>query len=95
MAALVERGVVGLLGVLLLAVAIAMRAAGVSRTRQLTPGYRRVVRTPAFVVGALVTVLVFSLTHEALHDRTVWTLLGLLAAMYAWGRQPALEEVSK
>ena len=94
-AALVERGVVGLLGVLLLAVAIAMRAAGVSRTRQLTPGYRRVVRTPAFVVGALVTVLVFSLTHEALHDRTVWTLLGLLAAMYAWGRQPALEEVSK
>jgi O-antigen ligase len=94
-AALVERGAVGLFGVLLLAVAIGMRAAGISRRRHLAPGYRRIVRTPAFVAGALVTVLVFSLTHESLHDRTVWTLFGLVAALYAWGRQPEAQEMSK
>jgi O-antigen ligase len=93
-AALVERGVVGLLGVILLAAAIAVRAAAVSRPRHLGLGFRRVVPTPAFVIGALVTVLVFSLTHESLHDRTVWTLLGLLAAMYAWGRRSQSEGAS-
>ena len=40
------------------------------------------------LVGALVGLLIFSLTHEALHDRTVWTLLGLVAGIHAWARQP-------
>ena len=30
--------------------------------------------------GGLVVVATVSLTHEALHERPLWTLLGLLAA---------------
>jgi O-antigen ligase len=94
LAALVERGPLGLLGVILLAGGIAMRGAAVSRPRNLVEEFRSVVPRPAFVIGALITVLIFSFTHESLHDRTVWTLLGLVGGMYAWARRPGAREVS-
>ena len=90
-AALVERGPIGLVGVLLLAGAVAARAVSVSRRDDLADGFRDVVRTPAFLAGALVAVVVFSLTHETLHDRTVWTLFGLVAGLHAWARRPSAE----
>jgi hypothetical protein len=39
---------------------------------------------PWFLVGALATLADYSITHELLHDRTAWTLLGLLAAFSLW-----------
>jgi O-antigen ligase len=86
MAALVERGVAGFAGLLLLVVEIALLASAIWNPRRLTPQFAAALPAPAFVVGGLVTVLVSSFTHEVLHDRTVWTLLGLLAAFGLWGR---------
>jgi hypothetical protein len=43
-------------------------------------------KLPPTSSGALVAVAVYSLTHEALHERPLWTLLGLLAAFGLWGR---------
>jgi O-antigen ligase len=85
-AALVERGVAGFAGLLLLVFEIVLLASAIWNPRQLTPQFAAALPAPAFIVGALVTVLVFSFTHEVLHDRTVWTLLGLLAAFGLWGR---------
>jgi len=39
---------------------------------------------PEFIVGALATLAVYSFTHQVLHDRNAWTLLGLLAAFSLW-----------
>ena len=39
---------------------------------------------PEFLVGALATLAVYSFTHQVLHDRNAWTLLGLLAAFSLW-----------
>jgi hypothetical protein len=85
-AALVERGVVGFVGLLLLVAAIVVRASAIWDPRQLHPQVMAALPAPAYLVGALVTLLVFSLTHEVLHDRTMWALLGLLAAFGLWGR---------
>jgi hypothetical protein len=54
--------------------------------RKLREPYATVVPAPWFLIGTVPILLVFSLTHEALHDRTVWTLLGLLAALHLWCR---------
>ncbi len=88
-AAIVERGVAGLLGVLVLVGAVILRAAAIHDGRRLVPPFRAVIPTPAYLVGALAIPAIFSVTHETLHDRTVWTLLGLVAGLYAWARQPA------
>jgi len=85
-AALVERGVLGFAGLLLLVAEIAFLAARVSGRTRLAPGFDKAVPAPAYLVGGLVCVLVFSVTHEVLHDRTVWTLFALVAASALWGR---------
>lgn len=91
-AALVERGVAGFIGFLLLVAAIVARASAVWDPHRLAPRFAAVLPAPAYIAGALVTLLVFSLTHEVLHDRTMWTLLGLLAAFELWGRSRASQE---
>jgi hypothetical protein len=91
-AALVERGVAGFIGFLLLVAAIVAHASAMWDPHRLAPQFAAVLAAPAYIAGALVTLLVFSLTHEVLHDRTMWTLLGLLAAFELWGRSPASQE---
>jgi hypothetical protein len=59
---------------LVLAIAMVLLWAGSTRLRL------------PFAAGALVTVAVYSLTHEVLHERPLWTLLGLLAAFGLWSR---------
>ena len=87
-AALVERGVLGFAGLLMLAGEIAVRASMAGSQRRLGPGLSSGLPAPEFLVGALATVAVYSFTHQILHDRNVWTLLGLLAAFSLW-RGPA------
>jgi hypothetical protein len=85
-AAMVERGVLGFTGLLLLVLEIVLLAFAVWNPDRLTPGFRAALPAPAYLVGALVTAAMYSLTHEELHERTLWTLLGLVAAFGLWGR---------
>jgi hypothetical protein len=85
-AALIERGVLGTAGLLLLALEILLLAAAIWNPVRLRGGFATALPAPAYVVGALVAVGFYSLTHESLHERTLWTLLGLLAAFGLWGR---------
>ncbi len=88
-AALVERGLLGLLGLLVLVAEIVVRASRTWDPKRLLLGMRVVLPGPAHLTGGLVCALVFSLTHEVLHDRTVWALLGFVAAVAIWGRSAA------
>jgi O-Antigen ligase len=85
-AALLERGVLGMAGLLLLVLEIFLLCVAIWNPVRLRSGFAAALPAPAYVVGALVTVAVYSLTHESLHERPVWTLLGLLAAFGLWGR---------
>jgi hypothetical protein len=84
-AALLERGVFGAIGVMALFAVIGFYTITVGM-RALREPYAEVVPAPWFLLGTLPILLVFSFTHEALHDRTVWTLLGLIAALHLWCR---------
>jgi O-antigen ligase len=85
-AAMLERGVLGFTGLLLLVLEILLLALAIWNPKRLLPGYRAALPAPAYLVGALVLAAMYSLTHEVLHERTLWTLLGLLAAFGLWGR---------
>lgn len=78
-AVLVERGILGFAGLLLLVTELTVRARRVGGS-----GGKSGLPAPEFLVGALATLAVYSFTHEQLHDRTVWTLFGLLAAFSSW-----------
>jgi hypothetical protein len=84
-AALVERGVLGICGLLLLVGEIVLLAGRTWDVRRLLPGYAAALPAPHLLVGSLATLLIFSMTHEVLHDRSAWTLLGLLAGVGIWG----------
>jgi hypothetical protein len=79
-AALVEDGMLGLVGMLLLVGEFALRASWVGGSRRPEPGRPAGLPAPEFLVGALATVAIYSYTHQILHDRTAWTLFGILAA---------------
>jgi O-antigen ligase len=92
LASLVERGPLGLIGLLALMGAVAFRIIGVQR-QALADGFARVVPGTTALAAVGVTLAITSVTHEILHYRHVWTLLGIIGALYASGRkQPALQE---
>ena len=91
-AAVIERGVLGGLGLLLLVGEILIRASRAWDPLRLLLGLRMVMPAPAYLVGALGCVLVFSFTHEVLHDRTAWTLFAFVAAVALWGRPKPLPQ---
>jgi O-antigen ligase len=86
LAVLVERGVLGLGGLLLLLGGLYVRAKAVS-VGPLSPGFAEIVPVPAAIAGALVALGVNALSHEVLHFRHVWAIFGVLAALYLWGRR--------
>lgn len=85
-ATLVERGVIGTLGLLLLLGAVGVRAR-VLVSRPLTPGFAAVIPRPYALLGALVAVLLSAMFYEVLHFRHVWALLGVVAAVAALGEE--------
>jgi O-antigen ligase len=91
-AAVIERGALGGLGLLLLVGEILIRASRAWDPLRLLLGLRMVMPAPAYLVGALGCVLVFSFTHEVLHDRTAWTLFAFVAAVALWGRPKPLPQ---
>jgi len=86
LATLVERGVLGFVGLMLLIGTIIIRASNID-PRRMSAEFRRVVPSTAPLIGALVAMAVSAFTHEVLHYRHFWTLLGVLAALYLFARE--------
>jgi len=86
LAALLERGVIGFSGFLLLLVGLIFRTVKVGTARP-AGGYARVVHCPNALVGAMTGTLLTGAVYELLHVRHVWTLFAIVAAVYAWGRE--------
>ena len=85
-AALVERGVLGFAGILLLALELVVIALTIWNPSGLKREFADVLPAPAYLVAGLVAVAVYSLTHEVLHERPLWTLFGVAAAFGLWGK---------
>jgi hypothetical protein len=86
LAALIERGAVGFVGLLLLYVSIGRRMPALARGR-LSAGYAAVVVRPHALVGATVGAIVAGAVYELLHVRHLWTLFAFVAALHLWGRE--------
>jgi hypothetical protein len=80
LAALVERGPLGVLALVLLAASAASRASPVIR-RTLSAPFAAAVPLPAGLVAGLVALSVNSFYEEILHFRFVWALLGIIAVL--------------
>jgi O-antigen ligase len=83
-AALIERGVLGFLGIILLVVILGRRTL-FTATGNLTEGFAKVVIRPNALAGAVAGTLVAGTVYELLHVRHVWTLFGLVTALAIWG----------
>jgi O-antigen ligase len=89
LATLVERGPLGVVGLLLLVGTIVVRVIAAD-SRRLTKAFARVCPGTAPLVAVLVLLAISAVTHEVLHYRHLWALLGILAALHLFGRrQPA------
>ncbi|MFL5736470.1 MAG: O-antigen ligase family protein [Actinomycetota bacterium] len=85
LAVLVERGVLGVIGLMLLVAAAFIRAKAIS-VGDLEPSYAAVVPVPAAIAAALIAVAATAMFHEVLHFRHLWALLGVVGALYLFGR---------
>jgi hypothetical protein len=85
-AALIERGPVGFVGMLLLVSSLLFRALTVT-IKNLSRGFADVVVRPNALVGALVGSLLAMTVYEILHVRHIWALFGIVAALSTWGRR--------
>jgi O-antigen ligase len=85
-AAFIERGVLGVLGLLLLIAAVGRQALGLAKSR-LAPDFGAVVIRPYALIGAVAGTLTVMAVYELLHVRQVWTLFAFLAALSVWGRE--------
>ena len=96
LATLIERGALGAVGLLLLAGELVLRGHAAWARARTDTTFRAAVVRPGYLTGGLACVLAFSLTHEVLHDRTVWTLFGVLGAAAFAGRptHPTKEEMT-
>jgi O-antigen ligase len=84
-AALLERGAIGFVGVLLLVAALILRGFSVA-TVKLRRSVAEVLVRPNALVGAVAATLVAGTVYELLHVRHVWALFAFIAASYTWGR---------
>jgi O-antigen ligase len=79
LAALLERGVLGAVGVVVLWAAVGGRCLRLC-ARSPDPRLLAVMPRPELLAGAVLGAMTFGWFHEALHFRHVWALLGLVAA---------------
>jgi hypothetical protein len=86
LAALNERGVLGLVGLVLLLGGIALRALSLVGTPRSRDAAAVVVR-PNALVGAVAATMVAMAVVELMHVRHVWTLFAFVAALSLWGRE--------
>jgi len=86
LATLIERGVVGVLGLVLLIASIGVMTYSVV-LRPLSAAFAGVLENPTAIVGGVVAMGLFAITHEVLHYRFAWTFLGILGGLYLFGRE--------
>ena len=82
-AAVVERGILGGVGLVMLICAIAFRVRAVLRSPP-PPAFRRAVPHTAPLVGGVAAVAVLATNEQVLHFRHVWALLAIVAAYQLW-----------
>jgi O-antigen ligase len=92
LAMLTERGVVGLLGLLLLVGTVALWAAPLVR-RNLSAGFAAAVPRPAGLVAGLLALGFISYYEEILHFRFLWALLGIVAVLGKDAKRKVLTHV--
>jgi hypothetical protein len=85
-AALIERGPLGFLGILLLVSSVLLRGVSLT-TAKLSRRFADVVVRPNALVGALTGTLLAMTVYELLHVRHVWALFAIVAALSIWGRK--------
>ena len=78
---LVERGPFGLLAVFGLMAAVTARLVAISR-RPLPPRLAAAIPVPAALAGACAAFAATAVTHEVLHYRWFWLMLGIIAAVH-------------
>jgi O-antigen ligase len=83
---IVERGVLGAFGLLVLIGSLGVRTWAVA-TRPLAPGFAELFPRMAPLVGALLGLAVSASYYQILHFRHVWAFFALIAALYIWGRR--------
>jgi hypothetical protein len=81
LAALLERGFVGLVALMLLVAGLGMRIV------RLAAGRSSIVPRPYALVGAVAGTLVAMAVNELLHVRHVWTLFAFVAALSVWSER--------
>jgi lipopolysaccharide/colanic/teichoic acid biosynthesis glycosyltransferase len=93
LAALGERGVLGLLALLMLAGCVVSRAGPVLR-RPLSAPMAAAVPAPAGIVAAVLAIAINSVFEEVLHFRPLWLLFGLTAVLGqdAWRRHRTAQQ---
>lgn len=84
-AALMERGPLGLIGVLVLVSSLLLRGLFITRTK-LSAAFAATVCKPNALVGAVAGTLVAGTVYELLHVRHIWALFAFVAALSIWGR---------
>ena len=83
-AALIERGPLGFIGLLLLVSSVGIRALSITRAK--VEGVGSAVIRPNALVGAVAGTFVAGTVYELLHVRHVWTLFAFVAALSILGR---------
>ncbi len=78
LAALLERGVLGAVGLVVLWAAVAGRCLRLC-ARSPDPRLLAVMARPDLLAGAVIAAMTFGWFHEALHFRHIWAVLGLVA----------------
>ncbi len=86
LAALLERGLLGAVALLLLIAAVTVRTYRISQRGALPAEYHAVVPRPELLAAAVIAVAISAMFYETLHFRHVWALLGVVAALDIAGR---------
>lgn len=85
-AALIERGLLGGVGLFVLIAAISFRARSLIQGR-VRPAFREVMPGTPSTVGALVGMATFAANESILHFRQVWALFAIVAAWHLWAAE--------
>jgi hypothetical protein len=87
LAAVVERGLLGGIGLLVLIAALGMRVRTLVGRRQ-AAAFRGVIPHTAPIAGAVIGLAVFATNEQVLHFRQVWALFAVIAAYHLWAASP-------
>jgi len=91
LATLIERGPLAVVGLLILIAGVFVRALSLTLR---PPPYPQLLSRPSIAISIVIALLVTAVTHEILHYRHVWALLGILAALYLCEREAAAGRAS-